>query len=47
MPSFIFWVEKQVFITNYALDKWYFFIKSIIVMRDSIKNHNYINLSTE
>lgn len=47
MPNFIFWVKKQVSTTGYALDKRYFFIKSVIVIRNSIKNHSYINLKTK
>lgn len=44
MPGFIFWVEKQVSAIGQALEEWYFYIKSVIIIRDSIKNHVYINL---
>ncbi len=46
MPDFIFWVGKQVPAIGQASGKWYF-VKSVIVIRDSIKNHDCINLKTE
>ena len=47
MPGFIFWVGKQVSATGQASGAWYFHVKSVIVIRDSIKNHSCINLRTE